>query len=495
MTTLNYTDILPSDNVTKSFGYTDDNVRTTRNGTVSTTSSYFSTTTSYISSSLETSHSTNTYSDDNQEFLYYTYAGYHFERPAYLYIWELLVIITCLVNILVLSILLRKHMRNATNVILAAIAITDSLTGLCTLPTYIMVYMSNEIPDMYKDTSYYEYNNNGTSNHVDYPNTYYDHHNYNYEEPATANVTSMPQDEYMHADDFFKGQDIYYISKSLCQWFMTSKLFLSKSFHTMSIFLTLCLGVHRFISVAAPFKARLLTTTNALITCLIVVVVSPLLHVYHFSESKTQYGSCQWEMNEDGCKGGCAYLWITFLLRQFIPCTVLLIFTCLFIYELRKSMVTAQGMVGKKDQMAKRNAENRRVAFIVTFVVVIFLIAEIPYGVFTFYNAIDKSVSNGENIDLKRNRSIHLAYEILLVLSFHANFYVYTLFNRKFRQCLKQMFRGDFSRRPSVSVSSQRTVRQTEMISMRSKMSTENTAQSSSNSVIDKPGTESNTML
>jgi hypothetical protein len=70
----------------------------------------------------------------------YMYPGYKFERPVYLYVWETLVILCCVQNILVLSVFMHRKMRNPTNNVLSAIAVSDCLTGLVTLPAYIMVY-------------------------------------------------------------------------------------------------------------------------------------------------------------------------------------------------------------------------------------------------------------------------------------------------------------------------------------------------------------------
>ena len=369
----------------------------------------------------------------------FIYRSYPFERPVYLYIWEILVILLFLVNIVVISVLLRRKMRNATNMILSAIAVSDTLTGLVTLPTYIMVYSSY-------DTAHYDDDS---------------HHN-------DTNMTLS----YYDGQEYPSNEDVYILSKNLCRAFMLSKYFLSKMFHTVSIFLTLFLGIQRYASVAFPFKSqRIFSVRNTIIFCLVIFVASPVLHIYHVSSEKAVDGLCQWELGEDGCGGDCIYLWILFLVRHFIPCFCLTIFTALFIKHLRSGTRNLQKMDRNSTQITKRKEENRRISIIVTGIVVVFLIPEIPYGVFLLYSAIEKTVSNGENFILEVNRSIHMGYELLLLLSFNANFYIYTFLNKKFRKCLKHTYlypirkilgATDISSISKTSSMSKRTTRKTD---------------------------------
>jgi len=56
------------------------------------------------------------------------------------YIVPLLVLVTIITNLLVCLVLNRPHMRTATNAVLVAIALSDSLTGLWPLPSYVYFY-------------------------------------------------------------------------------------------------------------------------------------------------------------------------------------------------------------------------------------------------------------------------------------------------------------------------------------------------------------------
>ncbi|XP_060579359.1 sex peptide receptor-like [Ruditapes philippinarum] len=342
------------------------------------------------------------------EYEEYVYVGYPFERPVYLYIWNILVILLFLVNVVVISVLMRRKMRTATNMILSAISISDTMTGLVTLPTYIMVYHNTQDPLQYEDDSHI--NSTNITQHYD-------------------TLVTQP------------SVDVYFLTKDLCRGFMLSKYFLSKMFHTVSIFLTLFLAVHRYASVAFPHNSQhIFSIRNTVIFCVIIFFVSPLLHLYHVATDKAVDGLCQWELREDGCGGDCIFLWILFIVRHFIPCVSLTIFTVLFIKHLRGGARNFQNADKNSPQTLKRRVENRRISTIVIGIVVVFLIPEIPYGVFLLYHAIDKATTNGDNSNLEVNRGIHMGYELLLVLSFNANFYIYTFLNRKFRKCLKRTY-------------------------------------------------------
>ena len=360
------------------------------------------------------------YSDYNYNYDYgnvYMYPGYDFERALYLYIWEIMVIVTSLFNLVVISVLLRRKMRNSTNIILVAIAVSDSLTGLVTLPAYIMVFQNFDPLEEYSNDDYMS-NINGTGGLNDYSSQY-------------------PPDYGNYSDSVQDPVDGYILTKELCNGFMITKYFLSKYFHTVSIFLTLFLAIQRYVSVAFPYKSQFLfNIKRTLAICVVIFVVSPLLHSYHLGSNKAMDGLCQWELQERGCGGVCIYLWIAFFLRHFLPCVTLVVFSGLFISHLHVGEKSLRRMDSNLSQISRRVQENRRISIIVTCIVIVFLVPEIPYGVFLLYNAIEKAVNDGRGIDIETNRAIQMAYEVSLVLSFHANFYIYTVFNRRFRKVL-----------------------------------------------------------
>lgn len=310
------------------------------------------------------------------------YKGFDFERPVYLYAWIILIVVTTLSNILVMLVLTRRNMRNATNVILIAIAIVDSLTGLVTIPVTIYAYTHYEMGDLA-------------------------------------------------------------LTKSWCEAFMLVKYFVSRSFHTMSIWLTVLLGLQRLISVSFPFRAqRVFSIQNTVVIMAIVAGVSPVLHIYHaFNRKASEHGGlCEWTA-ETPCRETCAYLWLVIILMHFLPCMLLVIFTVLMVFLMIKTSRRMQDshMIANQDNMNRRNVESRRISCIVIAVMIVFLIPEIPYGTFLLITASLKH-AHEHLLDLKTNRSIICAYEILMVLGFHANFWIYSIMNRRFRHGLQRTF-------------------------------------------------------
>ena len=359
------------------------------------------------------------YDYGNYEYKEFVFEAFGFERPIYLYVWVALVILTVLVNILVIWVLLQKKMRSVTNILLVAIAISDSMTGLVTLPTYIMVYRKVEIGSTHEPV-------NGTNYEI-YDD--YEHTSVNNDEYGNSSLT-MP----------VEARDAYILSKPLCDAFMISTYFLSRSFHTISIWLTLFLGIQRYISVAYPFKTQVwFTTKKTAIIVVLILVCAPILHVYHLVREKTIEGFCSWRLDDET---GMAYaqIWVTLFLRHLIPCFVLTITTVLFIRNLNKNSFQPTNSKSSSGNEG-RSGENRRVSKIVVAIVILFLIPEVPYGIFLLYTSIIGQMNEPSLNDLKRNRAIHAGYEIVLVISFHLNFYIYTFFNKRFRFHLLKTFR------------------------------------------------------
>lgn len=313
------------------------------------------------------------------------YQAFDFERPIYLFLWEILVIFTTIFNVVVMIVLLRKKMRSVIHMVLVAIAISDSMTGLVTLPTYIYTYSQ-------------------------------------YDEGKMGSL------------------DAYELDKHWCEAFMISKFFLSKWFHNISIWLTLFLGAQRCASVIFPFKTqRLFTMQNTFSFIGIISILSPVLHIYHliYLKADTQLGFCHWTLENDWAL---VYLWATLLLMHLIPSILLVVLTALMICRLRSSTSQVSRKESSKSVVDRRHDWNRRMTVIVSTIVIVFLIPEIPYGIFLLCTVIQVH-SKEEIMPLNVNRAFHAGYEILLVLSFHANFWIYTVLNKRFRSELKKILR------------------------------------------------------
>ncbi|KAL3861552.1 hypothetical protein ACJMK2_007580 [Sinanodonta woodiana] len=318
--------------------------------------------------------------DDYYHYTEFFYRLHHFEGKIYVYVWTFLVFLTAFGNVLIVAVFVRQSMRTTTNLILLFIAISDSLTGFVTLPTYIHVFTSG-------------------------------------------------------------NREWVSLNDGWCEAFMISKFYISKAFHTVSIWLTLLLGFQRFICVWFPSK-RLswYTTRRTLIAVSIITVCAFVIHSYHLNERKADknQGYCQWVI-EDPCVKTCIFLWTTLLLVHILPSLILLILTMLMIQTMFHPNIRNESFGVELNQ--ERPQQNMRASIIVVCIAIIFLITEVPFG-FVLLVTVIKTQSGNDILPLEANRLFHLIYEIVLIISFHAIFWVNIIMNRRFRDTLKSMFRN-----------------------------------------------------
>ncbi|KAL3883368.1 hypothetical protein ACJMK2_029642 [Sinanodonta woodiana] len=316
--------------------------------------------------------------NDSYYFNVVFYLLHDYEKKDYIYFWTFLVIITTVANMLIVAVFVRKSMRTPTNIILLFIAISDSLTGLVTLPTYIHV--------------------------------------------------------------FTRGIDgVVSLKESWCEAFMISKFYISKAFHTVSIWQTLLLGFQRLCCVWFPYKTKSwFAIRRILIAVAVITIYALVIHSYHLHKKKADKmdGWCQWQI-EDPCVESCSFLWITLLLVNILPSGLLLVLTILIIQRLFHHNI--QNSSFRAEHSREWSKQNKRASIIVVCIAIIFLIPEIPYGIFLLVTVI-KTHSGNNVLTLRTNRFFHFAYEIAMLLGFHANFWVYTIMDKRFRDEVKSMF-------------------------------------------------------
>ena len=311
---------------------------------------------------------------DTYEYTDHIYHIFDFEVPVYGYIWPILVLITACCNILVIVGFLRQRMRNATNILLVSIAISDSLTGLVTLPATIHVFSESR----------------------------------------------------------------FALTKGWCEATMLSRLFVSRAFHTASVWQTLLLAVYRYFQLRDPVKAQQwITMPRSLILIAISYILAFILHVYHLTDIKTHSGMCHWIV-EEPCVRTCIYIWCALLFGHVLPSVLLVGLTIGMVRRLRRFDESGRGEMEALGLKSRKKTEQfRMLTKTVIAIVVIFLVPELPYGLF-YLVTVSLGHSNQAILPLNVNRLVHCIYEILMVLSFHLNFWVYCLLIRNFRSCIKR---------------------------------------------------------
>ena len=263
-------------------------------------------------------------------------------------------------------------MRNATNILLVSIAVSDSLTGLVTLPATIHVFSESH----------------------------------------------------------------FALSKGWCEATMLTRLFVSRAFHTASVWQTLILAFYRYFQLRDPVKAQQwITMPKSLILIAISYVMSFVLHIYHLVDVKIHMRMCHWIV-EEPCVGTCIYIWCALLFGHILLSCLLVALTIGMVRRLRR--FDENGRSEAKGLKSRKKTEQfRMLTKTVVAIVVIFLVPELPDGLF-YLVTVSLGHSDRAILPLKVNRLVHCIYEMMMVLSFHLNFWVYCLLIRNFRSCIKR---------------------------------------------------------
>ncbi|KAK3589535.1 hypothetical protein CHS0354_041660 [Potamilus streckersoni] len=312
---------------------------------------------------------------------------YEFEAPIYGYLWPALVFMVSGSNVLVVLGFLRKKMQNPTYLLLISVAISDSLAGLVTLPGMFHVYLHSNM----------------------------------------------------------------LLTKEWCIGLMVSRHYISRAFHTVSIWQSLLLVIYRYLFLCRPLVSRRwCNMRNTFVSIIVIYVLGFIFHMYHaFNIKATDDGFCQWAI-EEPCVQTCVYIWFSLLFVHLLPSFLGLFITMPIIIGINKAYhnFTSTNSISSSAEEQKHKILTK----VVVIISIIWLIPEIPYGI--YYLIVVGQIHNGQSIfPLEINRKIHLSYEVAVIISFHCNFWVYVLMIRRFRLALKRMFQFTTCRNAQLSES------------------------------------------
>ena len=314
------------------------------------------------------------------------------------YIAPVLIIITVITNTLVLVVLLKKHMRSPTNVLLAGMALSDTLTGVIPFPVFIHFFSLG----YYKDFVPYEW---------------------------------------CHPYKF-----LYEIIPTI--------------FHTASIWLTVGLAAQRYIYICHSLQARTwCTIPNVIRGTLVVYIVAILSQLTKFIDFRyfkfiTQscidpnktIAACM-EMPRDWVIDNMTvyqnvYFWFRIIFIHLVPCTSLVVLNGLLIHAMRKAQVRRMLLLkqNKKNESRKLKESNCTTLMLVA-VVGLFLLVEFPLGIImTLYvtdNTFDLVLFTEEVYAIMTSFS-----NFFILLSYPLNFFIYCGMSRQFRETFKRLFKG-----------------------------------------------------
>ena len=307
--------------------------------------------------------------------------GFEFERLIFVYVLPILVATTLTANVFVIYVFSQKGLRNNTTLLFIFIAVSDSFAAIVILPTSIAVY-KDFLP---------------TQNN-------------------TLNTT----------DTFFMSITI---SKTLCRSYWISS-YLSRVFQFTSSWLTTYLGIQRYISVKYPFQRKVrFTKRNNIIVCAVTVLSALILHSVFLVKDTVTNGECVFRI-EMPCYETCIYLLAKLLIDHISPCVLLTTTTVLLVRQLYV----------KETSVISHTQENRQVSKTVIMIAVVFLIQEVPHGLFVL-GSFTKLAFDIPDVPINRIVIYFRIIDILMVLSFTANFFIYAIWNKRFRATLQNVLR------------------------------------------------------
>lgn len=344
-------------------------------------------------------------SDENYTRNLSVYDSLHLEKrfpqisvPINGYVAPVLILLTVITNTLVIAVLLKKHMRSPTNVLLAGMAFSDLMTGLIPLPVFLYFFSMEH----YKEFVPYDW--------------------------------CLPY-RLLYED-------------------------IPTIFHTASIWLTVGLAVQRYIYICHSLQARTwCTIPNVIRATVIVYVVAILSQLTRFVEVQILPAEVPSLSRENETYVGCIimdrpwvaknrvmyynfYFWFRIIFIHLVPCISLVVLNGLLISAMRKASIRRMQLLkqNKKSESRKLKESNCTTLMLVA-VVGLFLLVEFPLGIImtlyitdnTFYlnlfsshvYAVMTSVSN-----------------FFILLSYPLNFFIYCGMSRLFRETFKRLFKG-----------------------------------------------------
>ena len=329
--------------------------------------------------------------------------AYHFgpeitsvTSPLYGYVSPFLSLVTLIVNTLVCVVLCKKNMRTSTNIVLAAMATADLLTGVCPTPMFVYVHTLGYARD--------------------------------------------------------------WPSCSVVQLYNVFSIYLPTIFHTASIWLTVMLAAQRYIVMrgTVPQQTNGCVTVNKIIVCIVVIyalafasqtttfidyryeptTLPSLLQRGHMTSGCLQVRTLLTSTNED------LYFTIYWtsrtLLVHVIPCVALVTFTWFLVMTIRASNQRRRQNCNVCPGSAQEN-DAKRTNMMLVAVVVIFLAVELPLAAIYVHVVLEGLNIIGDDITIHHTNAFAITNNFIL-LSYNVNFIIYCAMSRQFRQTFLAVF-------------------------------------------------------
>ncbi|KAL7646309.1 UNVERIFIED_CONTAM: hypothetical protein RMT77_003218 [Armadillidium vulgare] len=317
--------------------------------------------------------------------------------PLYGYALPIIVLVTTVANTMIVAVLAQRHMRTPTNVLLIAISLSDLMTLITPAPIFFYMY---------------------TLGHYELP----------------------------------------LFPKSLCYtWYYFYDIF-PNTFHTTSIWLTLALGVQRYIYVCHPPLARIYCNVPRVIKVVISIVAAALLHqsvrFFEFRYTETcvfwdgeLIPACDifytaWVGSNINLYFG-FYYWFRVIFVHLGPCTILVVLNILLFKALRKAERKRMKLLRenrKKECLRLRDSNCTTMMLIV--ILSVFLITEIPLAVITLLHIFSslRYIIIFTPDEYPVIQKFFIISNFFITLSYPINFAIYCGMSRQFLETFWETF-------------------------------------------------------
>ncbi|CAM2716460.1 unnamed protein product [Rotaria socialis] len=310
----------------------------------------------------------------------------------------LIIIISTVLNSLIGVVLLQKHLRSPTNILLLAIALYDTLTGLFPFPSYIFLFTFRQCND-------------------------YMPYNYGWFHRICYDVLPF-------------------------------------IFHTCSIWATVVLAIQRYVYVCYSEKAKKwCTVPMALKAIACVNILAVIVAIPMFIEGTFQVKSVQSLTDPSKIFNACTvidysedpnyrtlfsiYSLLRALLINVGPCTILVILNAILVARMKEAKKNREKLIRRRSYESKTQ-EQSNVTLMLVIVVTMFLIVEIPMALYLITSGILRAVKSNFLRDF-----LDIAVQILnfaVLLSYPINFFIYCRMSRAFRDAFTKLICPSFLR-------------------------------------------------
>lgn len=316
----------------------------------------------------------------------------YLSNPIYGYVIPIIALVLLVLNSLAITVFMTTNRKSPTNILLTALALSDSLGILVISPTFILVY--------------------GFENNF--------------------KVMKYP---------FCIFHDLSY--------------YLASMFHCISKWLTTTLAIHRLIVVSMLFSGRRIATMkNSILGIVFIVIFSasiniiPTLHskiyrsitLYNTDDNEFISNICVCSGRDTSEEENLVVTWMKDTIGTILPCCILTVVTVVLIFKLKeakKEMARLQTETASKRRKFRYIDRTNKTIIII---LVCFLVTELPFAVVYTWIIVEPDPTRSE-LDIESRFISATILNLIVYIGFLSNFFIFITMSSSFRQRLREILR------------------------------------------------------